>query len=256
MRIPYESHVGEKYNKLLIIGFQKGKKNSYFLCRCDCGIEKTIRCDHVLSNIQKSCGCEKNKIRFTDLSGQKYGLLTVISLNRKEGNRIYWNCKCDCGNSTIVLGNNLTRKNGTKSCGCYQKEMCKKANTKHGKTKTRIFIIWEGMKARCLNPKSARYKRYGARGIKICNDWLDFEKFQKWALNSGYNDRLSIDRIDNNKGYYPENCRWATPKEQAQNRSSNTYVYFKGKKICITELSRILNIPLTTLNRKMSGGKK
>lgn len=134
--------------------------------------------------------------------------------------------------------------------------MCKKANTKHGKTKTRLFIIWEGMKARCLNPKSASYKRYGARGITICNDWLeDFVKFKDWALANGYSENLTIDRIDNNGNYCPENCRWATPKEQAQNRSSNTYVNFKGKKICITELSRILNIPLTTLNRKMSGGK-
>ena len=112
------------------------------------------------------------------------------------------------------------------------------------------------MRARCLNPKSPSYKRYGARGITICNDWLeDFVKFKDWALNSGYKENLTIDRIDNNGNYCPENCRWATPKEQAQNRSSNTYVYFKGKKMCITELSRILNIPLTTLNRKMSGGK-
>ena len=175
--------------------------------------------------------------RLIDLTGQRFGRLTVIErVGTTNDGKATWSCKCDCENYCVVSGA-LLRNKHTRSCGCLEKEV-KKAGTnkKHGKFYTRLSSIWRDMKKRCYCPNAGNYKHYGARGITICDEWLhNFQAFWDWAMANGYQDDLSIDRIDNDKGYSPDNCRWATQKAQVNNRRSNHYITFAEKTLTITQ---------------------
>jgi len=157
-----------------------------------------------------------------DLTGKTFGKLTVLCRSKEAGGKgkhAKWHCKCECGNETDVLSFNL-RSGHTTSCGCLHKSMMKRGlRRSHGLISTRIYSIWENMKSRCYNPNAESFKYYGLRGITVCPEWRNsFQAFHDWAMSHGYQYDLSIDRIDNDKGYSPDNCRWATAKEQSQNR--------------------------------------
>ena len=184
-----------------------------------------------------------NKSKIIDLTGKKFGFLTVINLantkNRNNGGKeYYWLCKCDCGNEKIIRGSTL--KNGaTQSCGCKQKEIAIAVNTKHNKANTKLYKIFFSMKQRCLNSKNKAYKHYGARGINIYQDWLNnFENFYNWAINNGYKEGLSIDRIDVNGNYEPENCRWVTMNEQTKNTRHNKYITYNNQTKILSDWAR------------------
>lgn len=177
-----------------------------------------------------------------DLTGQRFGRLTVLEFVPNESSYSYWLCKCDCGNTKIIESYNL-RSGHTTSCGCFHSERTSKVHKTHGGTDSRLFRIYRKMKDRCLNPNSNRYKIYGGRGIKICEEWLnDFIVFRDWSLSHGYTDDLSIDRIDSNGNYEPSNCRWVTSKQQARNIKTNLFVNYKGKQITLAEAAELTGI--------------
>ena len=153
-----------------------------------------------------------------DLTGKKYGRWTVIRRDTNDkNNRSRWVCECECGNTKTLKLCDL-RNGRSKSCGCLRRENTSKMFSSHQKTNTRLYRIWASMKNRCLNPNASRYKDWGGRGITVCEEWKNnFIAFYEWAMTNGYSDNLSIDRIDNDKGYSPDNCRWATLTEQMRN---------------------------------------
>jgi len=152
--------------------------------------------------------------------GEKKAFLEIIDIYHRQErgvNVLYANCKCECGKEKEFTLSSFTFY--AKSCGCKTKELNVKASITHGMTDSRLYKIRKGMKQRCYDEKTIGYKYYGGKGIKVCDEWLDsFESFYEWAMNNGYKDDLSIDRIDGNKDYCPENCRWATTSEQAKNK--------------------------------------
>lgn len=159
--------------------------------------------------------------KFKDITGIKFNNLTVIEqAGRDRYGKILWRCKCDCGNITVTHGRDLIN-NHCKSCGCLRNADRDKNGRFRGLSDTRIYRIWKGMIARCHNPNCDSYSDYGGRGIVVCDEWQGtqgFFNFLSWALNNGYSDALSIDRVNNNDGYNPANCRWATWVQQANNR--------------------------------------
>ena len=161
--------------------------------------------------------------------GKRFGKLELLSFAYKKNNRHYYNVKCDCGVEKIACLEDMKRGD-TLSCGCMHRKLVGDMARTHGECKTRLYKIWSGIRKRCLNPNSHRYEYYGDRGIKICSDWSDFTKFKSWADNNGYADGLSIDRIDVNGDYTPENCRWADTITQSNNRRSNHYLEYKGER--------------------------
>lgn len=193
--------------------------------------------------------------KLIDLTGQRFGRLTVLHrvLPNKDGPAV-WRCHCDCGKETDVVSSSL--KNGhTKSCGCIRAESIKSIATIHGKRQTRLYRIWLSMKNRCNNPNYHHYDRYGGRGIVVCDKWQsNFQAFWEWAMANGYQDDLSIDRIDNDKGYSPDNCRWATAKEQANNLSSNRMIHFGSETHNLAQWSEIQKLSINTVNYRLRAG--
>lgn len=180
-----------------------------------------------------------------NIVGNKYGYLTVIDrVNNARSGHSRWLYKCICGNMVEVLKNNL--KNGNvKSCGCMHGKLSSDSHKSHGYSYSRLYRIYYSMRARCYNPNHRAYEEYGGRGITICDECMGdngFIAFRDWAESNGYNDNLSIDRKDNNKGYFPGNCKWSTDKEQLNNRRDNHLITYKGKTHTASEWGDITGV--------------
>lgn len=239
---------GQRFGKLLVIKrakdyiSPKNKHESCWECKCDCGNTKIVRQSDLHSGRTKSCGkCvtyikELNKNKnipngyFVDYTNKKFNRWTVkYFVGQNSNGAAIWHCICDCGTEKDLTVSTI-QSGQSKSCGCLKSEVTAKRNTIHGMSKTRLYNEWTGMKDRCYNPNCEFYSYYGGKGISICNDWKDdFVKFRDWALQHGYSDSLTIDRINNDKDYCPENCRWVTSKIQANNRTNNILVCYNGE---------------------------
>lgn len=200
---------------------------------------------------------------FIDLTGQRFGRYVVI--RRAEDyvlpsgkHKTTWFCQCDCGNTKNVLSSSLI-SGCVVSCGCYKKEHDHTRCMTHGATlnhkPTRLYKVWDGMKARCYNPKKNYYGIYGGRGIGMCDEWhRSFEAFRDWALANGYNDSLTIDRINTDGDYCPENCRWSTIKEQSNNKRNNVFITYNGETRTIAQWSEITGFPFHVIRKRYVEG--
>ena len=187
-----------------------------------------------------------------DLIGKKFGRLTVVEFEgMNQRGKSTWRCQCECGNTCAIEGVKLTSGH-TKSCGCYNKDSTKERFSTHGMTNTRLYNIWKGMLRRCNLTTEKGYKHYGGRGIRVCEEWYEFEKFRDWAMSHGYSDSLTIDRIDNNGNYTPDNCRWADVRTQLRNTSRNRFITFRGETHCMKDWADILGVNYRTLKQRIN----
>lgn len=242
----YDNLEGKKFNKLTIIKRTDGKRYFYD-CKCDCGNVVSVNQYNLVSGSTKSCGCSSIK----DISGKRFGKCIAIKpLGKRKNNKVVWLCKCDCGNYFETIGTQLTGGK-TKSCGC----ICKK----HGMFGTRLYGVWRSMKERCYVESNISHKHYGARGITVCDEWQEFIPFMEWAYKNGYDEtakrgECTLDRIDVNGNYCPENCRWVDMSVQSNNKTNNVYLEYGSKIDTLSNHARRVGIsPVLAETRKISG---
>lgn len=202
-----------------------------------------------------------SRINVNDIVGKKFNKLTVLEFHHKKSNPdpkrgyfYYYKCQCDCGNITIVRRERLLRYE-TISCGCYGKEIRKQVLSTKRILSHRLYNIWSSMKARCYNINCKKYPNYGAKGIIICEKWkTDFDTFYDWAMSNGYQNDLTIDRIDVNGNYEPDNCRWTNSKVQANNRTNNHLITFRKETHTLTQWAKMLGLNRSTLWYRLKRG--
>lgn len=248
----YEDLTGQQFGDMVVLGLNEyktdltklkyGKRILTWNCKCcKCGNEVTIHRSE-LKKIQKTgtSGCKR--CRGIWLVGQRFGRLVVLDdLGIDENGERKLRCKCDCGNE-VIKSQTALRTGNTQSCGCLHSDMLiqrnKETASQNGDSTNeneRLYRIWCAMKNRCNSSYHVRYDLYGGRGIKVCPEWLDWFTFKEWALSHGYDDDLTIDRIDSNGNYEPSNCRWATAKQQANNTSKNKIITYHNRTQTLAE---------------------
>ena len=206
--------------------------SAMWICRCDCGAIVEKKSEAIRRSKMPSCGCahrEQTSFRcLSEMVGKTFGRLVVLERATKVGEKpVKWKCRCSCGNVTNVTTYSL-KSGATKSCGCIHSEQLASRNATHGKSYTRLYHIWRGMKARCYIPTATSYRYYGAKGVRMCDDWREsFESFQEWSLANGFDPDLpskmcTIDRVDPSGDYSPDNCRWADMSVQNKNKRSRS----------------------------------
>lgn len=190
----------------------------------------------------------RNTAKIRDLTGQKFNHLTAVKIAQR--NPLYWECICDCGNTTLVRSGNLIHGK-VKSCGCIHH----RGNPIHNQCYTRVYKIYAKILRRCFAKDDPVYPRYGGRGITMCDEWKNsFELFSEWAYANGYNETLSIDRIDNNGDYCPDNCRWVDDYAQANNKRNNILFTFEGQTKTLAQWCREFNVPYKRAFYRISNG--
>jgi hypothetical protein len=190
---------------------------------------------------------------FKDLTGQKFNYLTVIEhAGKNDINKHLYLCKCDCGNTTITVGESIKSGN-TKSCGCMRKQMIVDKNFKHGYAKQPMYNVWCTVKDRCLNPNNKSYANYGGRGICLSKDWDDYKNFHR-DMSFTYKHGLTLERVDNEKGYSKDNCVWASRITQCNNTRRNHLIEYEGKILTVSQMSREYNMKPYIVQKRISSG--
>ena len=258
--IAVSEYIGKRFGHLTVIG-EAPKTHEYsnrFLLQCDCGKIIEEQPARVINGHKKTCGrgcpiCKSlqgNHVDFSDYIGKQKNELTVIEIVSEHGKTML-KCKCSCGKETLVLPYQF--KNGEiKSCGCLRNTLFKETN---GRSKHPLYGIWRQMMQRCYNEKSKIYRRYGGRGIYVCEEWHDFFKFVEWSDSvGGRPEGYTLDRRDNNGPYCPENCRWATMKTQNINKSDNIVIEYNGRTQTLVEWAKELGINWVTFHNRYVRG--
>lgn len=266
---------GQRFGRLTVIGRAEDKTYAnkrysvMWLCQCDCGKQVVKSSVLLRKGFSTSCGCDKGekKIGFhEDLAGKRYGKLTVVSFippNQRENKNRSWLCRCDCGNMTQVNVTHL-KTGHTTSCGCAVVEHIASVNRKYEFVSKRLYAVYKSMMNRCYNLKAHEYKNYGGRGITVCEEWrgeYGYDAFSKWALNSSDYDinadrgQCTLDRIDIDKGYSPDNCRWITNKAQQNNKRTNRLLEYGGETHNVTEWAHILGFTEAKMRYHVSMGR-
>ncbi len=239
--------VGEKFGKLQVLEFYKIDKKgcSVWKCLCNCGEVVFKRRGYLRESSSLSCGCIEKEKRSKDLSGKQFGRLTAVKpVEQTHKKEWIWLCTCECGNEAKVPTSRLQTKTGTRSCGCSRKKLNAVKSTK---------FVWRKMIDRCYNSSCPNYKDYGGRGITVCDRWLN--SFDAFLEDMGEKPKnLTIERKDNSKNYSPENCKWATRKEQANNRRCNRLFSLNGKTQSLKQWSEELDISYNTLFARVKNG--
>lgn len=244
---------GKKIGKLTILKSVRIKSYYGFECQCDCGNIITVA-RSFFSKSEICCDdCRTPKVE--DISGQRFGRLTAIRYaGKNKGRQTLWECRCDCGKTVIVHQQNL-KSGHTSSYGCYNIDCIIERGQTHGETKTRLYNIWHGMIYRCYYEKHDSYKDYGGKGVTVCDEWKNsFETFRDWAYQNGYSENLTIDRIDNTGNYCPENCRWATDIQQANNTSRNLVFTVDGYTDTLANLCRKYDMRYSVAHGRIRNG--
>ena len=247
---PQEKNIaGQKFGKLTAIRRdfdEKHHPHTFWLFKCDCGNTSIIRKNSVMSGKQTTCGCSRDE---GDITGKKYNRWTAIKRDHSiNGNDPYWIFKCDCGNTRSVRKYTVV-KGVSKSCGCFREEHGRKMLTKHGMFCHELYQTWVAMNKRCYLKNYSQYKNYGARGIAVCDRWRN--SFEDFLEDVGERPKgMTLDRIDNDGDYSPENCRWATVLQQANNKRNNVSVVINGVKYStISEASRRTGLSIRSIKR-------
>jgi hypothetical protein len=217
---------GQRFGKLRVLGrgFDPERNITEWNCLCDCGVKKVIASGSLRAGKVKSCGCQKTKGRIKDITGQKFGRLTILSHVGMAPNRVsIWLVRCDCGSEFKIRKNNLwvsaDGKKNTVSCGCHRSDMQKARHLTHGEAgkRSKEYTCWQNMHQRCNNPKHSHYRWYGEKGVTICSDWSDYEQFLA-DVGRSPPDKQYIDRIDPYGNYEPANVRWANMETSNSNK--------------------------------------
>ena len=248
---------GKRFGRLEVISRAPNRgPRAFWNCRCDCGRESVVATWQLTSGKTNSCGCLRSdthpstEFKALDWSGKRVGSLTVIERVQNRGNRVFWLCQCDCGQFYEVASDSLAN-------GPAQRCVCTKKAPLHTE---RLHHVWAGMKARCSIESATGYQYYGKRGIKVCGDWANsYETFKKWAYANGYDEnapygQCTIDRIDPNGDYCPENCRWVDNVIQANNKTNNVFMTFGNVTHTRKEWSNILGVSTEQIRSKTRRG--
>lgn len=242
MASKYDGIIGRKYGRLLVLQKDGKTKNgcTQLLCQCDCGDVVDVNMYNLVYGHTKSCGCysrdltvNRNLNGVEDLTGKRYGRLCVKEYMGVINGRGTWKCVCDCGTEKLITKHDLDTGR-VLSCGCLKDENIVKRSTKHSGCKDRLYRVWAGMKDRCYNEGNPFYRHYGGRGITVCDEWKnDYANFRECAMSNGYDSsakhgKCTLDRIDVNENYCPENCRWVSQKVQANNKRYNLKIEYQG----------------------------
>lgn len=186
-----------------------------------------------------------------DITGQRFGRLVVIRRDGERFGQVLWHCQCDCGSTKAIVGNTL-RRGLAQSCGCLQKERTSAAKTTHGGRNGKLYKQWHSMLERCHSPQSQAFADYGARGISVCKRWQSFANFR--ADMGERPPGMSIERLDNSKGYEPGNCVWATPAQQARNKRNNVMLRFGEREMCLADWAKHLGVSRGALRGRIRRG--
>lgn len=226
-----------------------GTKKTALLCRCKCGTERVVSKCSLLNGKSKSCGCYQKQLmheqEYEDLVGQKFNYLLVVEDIGRRNRAILWKCLCDCGNYTEATTAELRRGHKV-SCGCFYRTM----RVTHGGSKDKLYQTWLGMRRRCYDPHTIGWADYGGRDIDVCPEWAkNYVAFRDWSLTHGYEDGLTIDRIDYNGDYSPDNCRWISKHDQCRNTRYNHFETMNGETKTVIEWCEQYGLSATETRR-------